>query len=83
MKLIEKLADDELNGRDFQSCCDRADADRSLYLAGFRKARELSLVVWDTYDGNDGHTYCDFFHEGRVLIENLGEEELPTAAKKA
>lgn len=42
------------------------------YLAGFEKARELALRIWQD---EERHVYCDFYYSGDELITLMGEEE--------
>ena len=78
MKLIEKLSREYKHSRieNFVSTTSNEEA----FEAGFRKARELALEVWESRDPHAqwGHTHvgCGYFFEGRDRLESLGEENV-------
>jgi hypothetical protein len=70
MKLLEKLAHESWKSRDdWSNHLDAAHIEG--FEEGFRKAREMAIKLWEHKD----HTYCDFYSDGRELLDKMGEDK--------
>lgn len=74
-KAVDILCDREIECVKEEALARQDDA----YKKGFSEAKRLAIEVWDTQGTGSlgepaGHVYCEFFHVGRKLLEQLGEK---------